>query len=288
MDRIKIIPEKEAAGELKRIYKDIRRELRFPWVPYIFQAFAPYPDFMRLCWKEIRPLARHRAVEYGAAQILRHASNRVANELHPEADIRYLLDRKLQRSLAEFHRQLLPFYLGAPRMLVWVTRIHSWFYERLPGEMQERVKLKPLPFPNDMGIEVKPIRDENASRATRAMFEQIRLDVGSPITHTAYRVLARSPEFFEPAWASLREVLRTPMYRSIEDELREVAGAWVRELPRTTVTPEKIQALPDMDEYSTRLLSLLADMFYQLLPGLVIHLTYWGHQLHAARARGHM
>lgn len=284
MDRIRVWPEDTAKGELKDIYKDICKEMRYAHVPTPFQAFALYPEFMRLFWKEVRPLVRHRAIEHGAAQVLRRAGERVAAELRPESDIEYLRGRKQQRNLSALHQGILPFYLGAPRIFVLMSRIYGWFFENVPGETYESVNLQPLPYPRDMGMEVKPILDSQASPAERELFERIRLDMKVPVTNVAYRALARNPEFLKPAWASVRRVVGTPEYKSIEQELFEVAGAWSRELPSTSVTREKIESLPDMDDYSIRMLSIVAETFYRMFPGLIINLTYWSHQLHAVRA----
>ena len=67
--------------------------------------------------------------------------------------------------------------------------------------------------------------------------------------------------------------------------MQGIAGAWARVLARTDLTREKIAALPDMDEYSMRLLSLLEELFHDFSFSLVMQLTFWCHQLHAARTR---
>jgi len=285
MDRIRLCFEEQATGELQRIYKDIRHETHFPWVPMVFQALAPFCDFTRLCWRELRPLVRHQAVEYGAAHLLRLANERVAAELKPENDVDYLLDRKLQRSLTKYHRQLLPFYLAAPRIAIWLSRVHTWFFERRPAESPELLRLQRLPYPTEMGEVVRPIRDETATPSCLALFEQIQGDLRLPFVSTIYRVMARNPEFLSPAWHSLREMFPRPEFKCIGDDLEQAAYAWSHELPLTKITREQIEKLPDMDEHSMRLLSVVVDVFQETSLRLIIHLTYWSHQLHAARSR---
>jgi hypothetical protein len=61
----RIYEEHEAGSEVRRIYADIRSSFDLPYVPTIFKLTAAVPDYLKVMWDDLAPVARSR--EFQAA-----------------------------------------------------------------------------------------------------------------------------------------------------------------------------------------------------------------------------
>lgn len=51
---IKVVAEKEAAGKVKDVYKEIKDTLGIDFVPNMYVALAADPDYLEMTWKKCR------------------------------------------------------------------------------------------------------------------------------------------------------------------------------------------------------------------------------------------
>src|SRR5205085_9834195 len=56
----RIYEEHEVSADLKRLYADIRSSFDLAFVPTIFKALAHSPDYLKLMWDDLGPVARSR------------------------------------------------------------------------------------------------------------------------------------------------------------------------------------------------------------------------------------
>ncbi|NIR47347.1 hypothetical protein GWO43_02580 [candidate division KSB1 bacterium] len=54
MASIKMIPEEEAGGKVKEIYREIKKTLGIDFVPNMYKAMAPNPAYLEANWNKIK------------------------------------------------------------------------------------------------------------------------------------------------------------------------------------------------------------------------------------------
>jgi len=58
MASIKMITEEEATGRVKEIYRDIRQVLGIDFVPNMYKAMAPMPDYLEANWNKVKTVMK--------------------------------------------------------------------------------------------------------------------------------------------------------------------------------------------------------------------------------------
>jgi alkylhydroperoxidase/carboxymuconolactone decarboxylase family protein YurZ len=58
MASIKIIPEEEATGKVKKIYEEIKETLGIDFVPNMYKAMAPIPEYLEANWHKIKTVMK--------------------------------------------------------------------------------------------------------------------------------------------------------------------------------------------------------------------------------------
>jgi alkylhydroperoxidase family enzyme len=54
MASIKMIPEEEATDKVKDIYEEIKSQLGIDFVPNLYRAMAPRPDYLEANWNKVK------------------------------------------------------------------------------------------------------------------------------------------------------------------------------------------------------------------------------------------
>ena len=72
MPSVRLITEEEATGKVKTIYDEIKAELGIDFVPNLYRAMAPNPDYLEANWRKVR------AVMLGGGQLDRMTKEIIA------------------------------------------------------------------------------------------------------------------------------------------------------------------------------------------------------------------
>ena len=54
MASIKMVPEEEATGKVKEIYKEIKSQLGIDFVPNLYKVMASKPDYLDANWNKVK------------------------------------------------------------------------------------------------------------------------------------------------------------------------------------------------------------------------------------------
>ncbi len=54
MASINLIPEEEATGKVKQIFQEIQTALEIDFVPNLYRAMAPKPDYLEANWNKVK------------------------------------------------------------------------------------------------------------------------------------------------------------------------------------------------------------------------------------------
>ena len=58
MGSIKLITEEEATGRVKEIFEEIKETLEIDFVPNVYRAMAPIPEYLDAQWNKTRAIMR--------------------------------------------------------------------------------------------------------------------------------------------------------------------------------------------------------------------------------------
>jgi alkylhydroperoxidase/carboxymuconolactone decarboxylase family protein YurZ len=56
MASIKMIPEEEATGKVKKIYEEIKSQIGTDFVPNLYKSMAPHPDYLEANWNRVNTI----------------------------------------------------------------------------------------------------------------------------------------------------------------------------------------------------------------------------------------
>jgi alkylhydroperoxidase/carboxymuconolactone decarboxylase family protein YurZ len=56
MASIKMIPEEDATGKVKKIYEEIKSQLGIGFVPNLYKTMAPNPDYLESNWNRVNTI----------------------------------------------------------------------------------------------------------------------------------------------------------------------------------------------------------------------------------------
>ena len=58
MTSVMMIAEEDATGSVKAIYEDIRQTLGIDFVPNMYKAMAPKPDYLEANWNKVKAVMK--------------------------------------------------------------------------------------------------------------------------------------------------------------------------------------------------------------------------------------
>ena len=226
--KLNLVPEKQAEGQAREIFKEIKQGLDVPYVSTFFRALASFPQFLDLFWKSAKPVASTQEFFSFSERLGAEAYTRVHN---------YLSVPQLQNGSTEVHfgndhetalQQVIELYQHSSPMLLLICAALVQEFEN-PG--REAQRSTPISSQQKFS-EISLITVEDAAPApSRKIFEDIKRTLNVPFLNSCYLNLGQSPEFLKRYWESLKPVLRTPAYEQNRLAILESALSLAAELP---------------------------------------------------------
>ncbi len=195
----------ELTTDLRRIFDDVRASFDLPFVPTIFKIAAGNPEYLKLMWRDLGPVARSREFQSAASALEEfvywqalHAGWRFPDQqrqLAAERFSRYDIDQ-LGAVVATFSRAL-------PHMLLF-TRLMQRGYSggqrgRCGGDKQASPlsRLVSLHIPNE----------RQASLRVWLVYSDIKKTTGARQVPSLFRALAPFPGYLASLWVEAKKIL---------------------------------------------------------------------------------
>jgi len=231
-ENIRLIEEDQAQGRVHDIYYDIRRTMGTPLVGDIFRAFAAFPPFLEVVWWEIKPLIGGAVFEGLADRLRAHALACSRQHLYMPDHSKALAARGLDEAeVARIRDVVEVFYETDPRLLAIATIVHE---SLTTGPVGATVR-RHTGYRANPPLVAAPLKLASPAAApgqVRIVFDDVKLTLGLPVVPSAFRALARWPDYLQMAWEDVKGQARTAEFRRHVDEIRDIAVAGLRELPR--------------------------------------------------------
>lgn len=265
----KQVTEREAEGEVERVYHEIKQSLRVTGVNLNFRAWAGYEKFFPVMWDAMRPTVETRAFEEAADQVRAEAA-RAAETLGR-------LDAASQVRLGESQAYQIKaaldlYHYVNPKLLVFTSAVKL----ALNGEHQAHgvseagtLELIERGAPARMYPMEMVSADPDDERTSR-LFDDIKETLSLSSINSDYRTLALWPDYLEAGWQKLKPVTGRDEYKQSSDHLRETARSLARAL--TLSVPLTRRQLEELGEDADEIIKT-TEKFDQLLPSLVINIA---------------
>jgi hypothetical protein len=267
MARPKPVPERNATGDIDRVYHEIKQTLRVSGVTLNFRTLAGYKNVLPLLWDELRPNLETREFEDDADRIRVRAAQLARLLLPSRSQPRMLLGESqryhIQNALKLYH------YIN-PKLLLLMSALKV----SLHGENIGRDHTSPSSLPLiALGIPAKMYPLEMAGdppedqRVTQA-FEDIKHTLSLPAVNSEYHTLALWPDYLVAGWERQKPLIRSSKYQEAAEELRQLSVHLARHLPLPMAL--SLRRIGDVGENPEHVLRTI-ERFESLLPALLLN-----------------
>lgn len=272
------LPEYLAEGERKADYEDTKSILQVPWMGVVTMSFSHYRHFYKALWGGLRPLFQ--SAELAECCVaLRLTAERLIAGLAPPSIIERLAATGFAPREIEAIRDInTVFHFGNVPYVLMAT------YARLllEGHVLSRATAT-TPF---RGRHAPPstapfvlMESHHADQPTRAIYDDVKAQLGLPLINTDYRAFARWPSYFAAAWHDLRVHLKTSEYEAIVTALHDAVVKAALSLPNPGGLTSAVLRDAAEQEGCFDEVHRTVQLFQWLLPGLITNVAYFRAQL---------
>src|ERR671911_655899 len=215
----KQVTERDAEGEIERVYHEIKQTLRVSGVNLNFRTWAGYEKFLPLMWDAMRPVAETRAFEDAADQLRARAvaaaegvgALGVAERVRLGESQKYQIQAALD--LYHYINPKLLVFTSAVKLALERSQTCSVKTEEREVELIEHgipVRMYPMEM-----ISAEP-EDERIAK----LFEDINQTLSLSSINSDYRTLALWQDYLAASWQQLKPITQRQDYQKASDELR--------------------------------------------------------------------
>ena len=273
------LPEYLVDGDRKDDYDDTKTVLQVPWMGVVTMAFSHYRRFYRTLWPGVRPAFQSAEFADGASRV-RALAERLAATLGSSCLLKPLRAAGYApREIDQIRNLISVFHFGNVPYATLATMARAL----LQGHELAPTDASFSPFQGrhapDVQVPFVLMEAHHVEGPTRALYEDIKQQLGLPFVNTDYRALARWPTYFAAAWHALRPHVQTPEYElavaEIHDLLVELAG----KLPNPNGLTSAALRQAAINDGSLDEIRRTVELFQWLLPGLILNIACFRGQL---------
>ena len=226
-NRLRLVTEFEAGPETRQIFDEVKQALGLPGLSLVYPALAIYPKFLKLHWEMIRNVAASQELLAAAGRLRADAYTRTHSYFRvPNLDLKKLkanVDGEASElaGIAEF------FYYQEPLLLLLLC-FQMQALEGPTGAPGAATLHEPPPLPP---VRPQLIGEQDAGPALKKRYEEIRRTLQVPYVNPEFCAFARFPEFLEPYWETLKQMIASPLYDECLYGVRDTAWSLTSQLP---------------------------------------------------------
>jgi Halocarboxylic acid dehydrogenase DehI len=227
--KLRLVPESEAHGDVQQIYFEIKEALGLPYVNPMFQAMGAYPEFFRIFWNALRSDLETREFFSLAQRIAAESYTRVHNYLNVPDLSRRIEEMGFSPGAQEELRDVIDLYLYNNSVLLLIAAAEMQGFEN--PSASSRPGSAPAEHPSHPERPIL-VDERNAPPETRRIYDDIKKTMGSPFLNTSYINFGRFPDFLREYWTALKPVMLSPIYEQNRMAIHQSALTLASDLPR--------------------------------------------------------
>jgi Halocarboxylic acid dehydrogenase DehI len=274
MSLSRLYEEQELAPDLRRLYTDIRSSFDLPFVPSLFKAAAGCPEYLKVMWHDLGPVARSR--EFQAAGLAMEEYTRslaVSDGWRFPDQQRVLAEQKFSADDIEQLAGIVCIFARVlPRMLLFTRLVQRGYSGGQPGRVSAAKQASAL----SRMVTLHVPNERDAALRVWLIYNDIKKTTGADHVMSLLRVISPFPGYLASVWLETKKLMRDDTFLAARDRVNKRTVALLNGLPvrdhRTSakhVTPEQWKEVEEMVDGFARLLpqfALLAAVWQRSFP----------------------
>jgi hypothetical protein len=270
--------EHEVAPEVRRIFADVRASFDLPFVPSLFKLSAGVPEYLKVMWNDLGPVARSREFQASALALEEFARSLAVSDGWEFTDqARVLAEQKFSPDdTRQFAAIVAMFARAIPRLGLFARLMQRGYSGGHPGQVTSAsqaaalAKLVTLHVPNQ----------SEAGMRTWLLYRDIQKTTGGATVPSLFRVISPFPGYLASVWVEAKRVMRENGFQHSAERVSRRALSLLNGLPvrdhhahARHVPPAQWKEIEET-----------VDSFSRLLPQFVLLAAIWEHSFPCSSA----
>ena len=276
---IQPMPEYLATGQRAEWYEDTKQVLQVPWMGVVTMAYTHYPTFFDELWRGVKPLCKSRPFVEAFMNLRDYVESQTA-ELNPSSIVERITTEGYAPREIDAIRQVNTVFSHGNQLYLLIATIARHLLEI--GDMGGSGDAEPFKGRHapDTTVPFMLMEYHHADEPTRAVYDDIKATLKLPFVNTDYRAFARWPSYFALAWNDLRGKVGKTLHEDITQACHDRAAKLAaNELPNPgNLSSKALRQAAEADASLDEIIRV-CQLFQWLIPGLIVNVAYFRHQL---------
>jgi hypothetical protein len=269
MPLTRVWEENEISPELRRIYGDIRAGFDLPFVPSLFKLLSGVPEYLRVMWDDLGPVARSREFQMAGKALEEFArSLAIGGGWRLSDQQRLLAGQKFSTNDIEQLEGIVATFARLTARLTLFTRLMQKGYS---GGQRGRISNGRQASALAHLITLHVPNESAAGLRAWLIYADIKRTLGTRHVFSIYRVISPFPGYLASVWLDSKRIFRDPSFLSARDQAAKRASALLTGIP---VKDHRASAR-QLDAKQWREIEELVDNYARLLPQFALLSAAW-------------
>jgi len=269
MSLTRAFEEQEVGPDLRRIYLEARTALDLPFTPTLFKVAAGVPEYLKLMWSDLGPVARSKEF-HAAAKALGEfvRSDAVRGGWRFADQTRALAGERFSRPDINVLAEVPPIFTRTLCQMALFSRLMQRGYSG--GQRGRVTDAKQSPALSRM-VTVHVPSERDASLRVWLIYSDIKRTTGAKNVMSMFRMLAPYPTYLGSVWVDAKKVLANREFQRSREQLVQRSIGLLNGLP----VRDHRHLARDISERDWRDIEETVDNFARLLPQFALLSAVW-------------
>src|SRR3569832_824352 len=229
MPLTRIFEEHEVGPEIRRIYSEVRTNFDLLFVLLVFLVLAGDPDYLKLMWRDLGPVAASREFRQAASALEEYIRSEAISGGWRFSDQEHTL---AEQKVSSTDMPVLGGVVGVfaralPRMALFTRLIQAGYSGGQPGRISA-AKSNPA-LCRLISLHVPP--EKAASLRVWLLYSEIKRNTGSKHVMSMFRALSPFPAYLASSWMDTKRLLKVRDFQVSRDRVARRTQSLVVGLP---------------------------------------------------------
>jgi hypothetical protein len=217
MSLTRAFEEHEVGPDLRRIYQEARTALDLPFTPTLFKVAAGVPDYLKLMWADLGPVARSKEF-HAAAKALGEVvrSDAVRGGWRFSDQTRALSGERFSRPDIQVLAEVPPIFTRTLCQMAIFSRLMQRGYS---GGQRGRVSTSKQAAAMSRLFRLQIPNEKDAGLRTWLIYSDIKRTTGSKHVMSLFRLLSHFPGYLAATWVEAKKVMSERDFQRTKDDV---------------------------------------------------------------------
>jgi hypothetical protein len=279
MSLLRAYEEHEVGPDIRRIYSEVRAYFDLPFVPTIFKVLAGEPEYFRLMWRDLGPVAASKEFHQAAAALDEYVrSEAISGGWRFSDQQRTLAEQKVSPTDMPVLGGVVGVFARAlPRMALFTRLVQLGYSGGQHGRISNDKSYPALS--RLISLHIPP--EKQASLRVWLIYSEIRRTTSSKYVMSMYRALSPFPAYLASSWMDSKRLIKNRDFLMARDRIARRAQALTVGLP----VNDHRELVRHMSTQRRRELESTMDAFVRLQPQFALIASIWRRSFVALQSR---